>query len=378
MLDETLSRIIGGIYDAALDSALWPDVLASVTEFVGGSAAGLSSRDSVKGTGAVYYGYGADLSFATLYFDKYMAMDPLNASYALTKIGEVFSNGQVVPHAEFIRSRFYKEWVQPQGWIDNVCVMLERSAESQAGLVVFRHERDGLADEPARHRMRLVAPHVRRAVLIGKVIDFKTCEGATFADALDGFHAAIFFVDASGRIVHANAAGHLMLALREVFCEAGGRLVATNPQTDQALRTIFIDAGNGDSALGTKGIALPLTGRGHDGEHYAAHLLPLMSGARRRAGADYAAVAALFVHKAALAVPHPLESIATRYHLTPTELRILLAIVEVGGVPEVAEALGIRQGTVKTHLRHLYEKLGAHRQADLVKLVAGYSSPLLG
>ena len=34
--------------------------------------------------------------------------------------------------------------------------------------------------------------------------------------------------------------------------------------------------------------------------------------------------------------------------------------------------------TVKTHLKRLYEKTGARRHADLVKLFAGYNSPLLG
>jgi DNA-binding CsgD family transcriptional regulator len=59
------------------------------------------------------------------------------------------------------------------------------------------------------------------------------------------------------------------------------------------------------------------------------------------------------------------------------ELRVLLAVVEVGGVPEVAEVLGIAETTVKTHLGHLYEKTGVRRQADLVKLVAGFSNPLV-
>jgi DNA-binding CsgD family transcriptional regulator len=53
-----------------------------------------------------------------------------------------------------------------------------------------------------------------------------------------------------------------------------------------------------------------------------------------------------------------------------------LAIVEVGGVPEVAAALGIAASTVKTHLDRLFGKTGATRQADLVKLVAGYAMPL--
>ena len=55
----------------------------------------------------------------------------------------------------------------------------------------------------------------------------------------------------------------------------------------------------------------------------------------------------------------------------------MLAIVEVGGVPEVAEALGIAETTVKTHLGRVYKKTDSDRQADLVKLVAGFSNPLL-
>jgi DNA-binding CsgD family transcriptional regulator len=63
--------------------------------------------------------------------------------------------------------------------------------------------------------------------------------------------------------------------------------------------------------------------------------------------------------------------------LTPTELRVLLSIVEVGGVPQTAEALGIAETTVKTHLKRLFAKTGTRRQAELVKLTAGFSSPLL-
>jgi DNA-binding CsgD family transcriptional regulator len=105
-------------------------------------------------------------------------------------------------------------------------------------------------------------------------------------------------------------------------------------------------------------------------------VLPLTSGARRRAGASYAAAAAMFVHKAALDTPSPPEVIAKAFKLTPSELRVLLAIVKVGGAPEVAEAIGVAENTVKFHLKHLFEKTGTRRQADLVKLVAGFANPL--
>ncbi len=231
-------------------------------------------------------------------------------------------------------------------------------------------------DDGARGRMQLIIPHLRRAVLVGNAVDLRATEVATFADTLDGIGAGMFLVDESGRIAHSNTAGRALLAAGDILRAAGDRLAAVDTQADETLLDIFKTAGNGDAAIGTKGVAVPMSAR--NGEHHVAHVLPLTSGARRRAGTAYAAIAAVFVHKAALATPSPPEVIAKAYSLTPSELRVLLAIVEVGGVPETAAALGIAETTVKFHLRRLFEKTGAKRQADLVKLVAGFANPMAG
>jgi len=373
---ETLLPLIGGIYDAALDPDVWNAILPRIGAFVGGSAGGLFAHDSSRRSGNVFYEFGTDPDWQRLYFEKYMTMDPMLGTYFVLDVGEVFSTSTVMSHAEFLQSRFYKECIGPRGWVDNICVYLDRGPEGHAGFALFRHEREGLADEPSRERMRLVFPHLRRAVLIGKIIEFKTAQAAAFADALDGMSAGLLFVDSNGRITHANAAGSVMIAEGDVLRASLGRLVAGDPDVNRALRDIFRAAAIGDAAIGVSGLAVPLVGR--DGERYVAHVLPLSSGARRSAGANYAAAAALFVQKATLATRSPPEVIAKTYRLTPMELRVLLAIVEVGGVPQVAETLGIGEGTVKTHLKRLNEKTGARRQADLVKLFAGYASPLLG
>ena len=73
-----------------------------------------------------------------------------------------------------------------------------------------------------------------------------------------------------------------------------------------------------------------------------------------------------------LDLPSPPVVIAKQFGLTQAELRVLFSVVEIGGVAEVAEVLGIAEATVKTHLQHVFAKTGTGRQADLVKLVAGY------
>ena len=67
--------------------------------------------------------------------------------------------------------------------------------------------------------------------------------------------------------------------------------------------------------------------------------------------------------------------LAELYRLTAREMSVLLAIVEIGGVPAVAATLGLSPKTVKSYLREIFQKTGAKRQADLVKLVAGLANP---
>jgi DNA-binding CsgD family transcriptional regulator len=369
---EHVSELIGLIYDTSLDPGQWPSVLGRTARFVPGLSATLFSKDASSKTGNIYYDDGVlEPRYKQLYFEKYIQIDPYNNAHVFAEIEEPFSTADLIPYAEFLHSRFYQEWARPQGLVDLVGAVLDKSATSAALFGVFRHERDGMVDDEVLRRMRLIVPHLRRAALIGKAIDLKTAQAKTFADALDGITACTFLVDPRGRVVHANAAGKAMLAEADVLHAPAGRLVASDPQADRSLADIFASAGS-DDALGIKGIALPLTAR--SGERYVAHVLPLTSGARRQAGASFAAAAALFVRKAALERPGLVEVIAKSYSLTPTELRVLLAVVEVGGAPEVAEALGIAETTVKFHLRGLFEKTGTRRQADLVKIVAGYSN----
>jgi DNA-binding CsgD family transcriptional regulator len=220
-------------------------------------------------------------------------------------------------------------------------------------------------------RIALIAPHA--ALLINKTIDLRQIdlklEAAAFADTLNGLAAGIFLVDAGRRIVHANTAGHDMLRADDFLRSIGGQLVARNVRANQTLNKVFAD---NCGALGAKGIALSLTAR--DGERYVMHVSPLTSASRTGIGIARKAVTALCVRKVALGSSCG-ELVARTFDLTPAELRVLLAIIEVGGVPETAVALGLAETTVKTHLHHVFAKTGTRRQADLVKLAAGFSNP---
>ncbi len=371
---ERLSQLIGDIYDTVLDRNRWYGVLENTAEFVGGCASTLYTKNAVSKTGQPFYCWNIPDDAVREYCKGYSKIDPTTLCQFVFDVEELYSTSDCMPYDEFLGTRFYKEWVQPRGWVDNLQTTLDKSATSFAPFGIFRSAREGLADEEMRRRMRLIVPHVRRAVLIGNVIDLKATEADALADSFDGLSAGVFLLDASARIVFANSAGHAIIDDGRILRREQDALAAIDPQQAAMLRHVVAAAANGDAAVGTGGIAIPLGCSLTD--RWVAHVLPLTSGARRQACIAYSAVAALFVQQASMEMRSPMSAIADTYKLTASELRVLCALAEVSGIPAVADVLGIAQSTVKTHLQHLFNKTGASRQLDLVKLVAAYASPL--
>jgi DNA-binding CsgD family transcriptional regulator len=57
------------------------------------------------------------------------------------------------------------------------------------------------------------------------------------------------------------------------------------------------------------------------------------------------------------------------FGLTRAEAAVAVEILETDGLQAVADRLDISLATARTHLAHLFDKTGTHRQAELVRLV---------
>jgi DNA-binding CsgD family transcriptional regulator len=58
--------------------------------------------------------------------------------------------------------------------------------------------------------------------------------------------------------------------------------------------------------------------------------------------------------------------------LTPTELEVVRLAVEGLNNPEIGARLFMSRSTVKTHLSHVYAKLGVANRTELAKLAAAH------
>lgn len=368
--DQQLSRVIADIYDAAIDPQKWKRALESSCAYIGGSSAALFWHDAATEQSDVIHIYNEDPVYTQLYFEKYAPLNPVFPAASFLEEGAVHTSDELIPQDEFIQTRFYREWCEPQGIVNAIATVLERTQSTSAFLNIRWESADGPLDEGPIGRTRLLVPHFQRAVGIARLFDQSKNEKRLLTETLDHVEAAVFLLSQEGRIVFTNSAADAMLEDGKLLRKAGQLLAATDKEAAETLREIFTVSPEGDLAVGSRGIAVPLSGSAND--RWFAHVLPLTSGERAEKVASPNATVAVFVRNTSSFSPTPLEGLAKQFKLTASELRVLDALLKVSGVQAIAEMLGISEPTTKTHLQNLFRKTGTHRQSELVKLVAGF------
>jgi DNA-binding CsgD family transcriptional regulator len=219
--------------------------------------------------------------------------------------------------------------------------------------------------------MRLLVPHIRRAVKIIDILDVRKIEAQTLSATLDNFIAGVIVVGDRGRILHANAAAHRMLSAREPIAAVNGVLSVHDAKADQGLANAIALARTDEATMGSSGIGVPLA----SAELAVAHVLPLARGDLRTRLMPQA-TAAVFITQAETQPPADIAALAASFGLTPTETRVLERLAGGATLPEAAKTLGIAHSTAKTHLFHIFSKTGVSRQTDLIALIERLIPPI--
>lgn len=371
---EQVSEVIGLIYDCALDPSRWEAAMTGMCRAFGFDVSTLSVFRFPAGSPTIQAVVGIEREWVVesmKYHDELVEVWGGAERMLNFPIDEPIIASRVASPTVMETNRYFLEFAQPKGIYDSIAFAAARTPGMIGGLSFNRRGTTTPFGDIDVEHLRLIAPHVRRAITISDLFGLKTVEAATFGSVLDGFAFGIILVDRDLAIVHANTKGRAMLDAREPVRSEKGRLALAERTTQAALERAVHSAAEGASALGGRGIGIPASGKDKPA---VVHVLPLRHGEIRR-GVGARAVAALFVAPASLPARLPADAIAAIYDLTPAETNILELLVAGKTQGEIADALGIAPSTVKSHILHLFEKTGSRRQADLLKLAVRLSSP---
>jgi DNA-binding CsgD family transcriptional regulator len=371
---ELLSRLIGQIYDAVVDPALWPSVLGETCIFTNSERGVLMHEDALEPADSLFHISSHDPEWERLYLNTYMMINPARlARGRLVKPNDVVLTTDYMSRREYARTRFARNFLSLRNCVDLATAILEVSPTSFTVLGILRNQAQGFADNDVRRKLELLAPHFRRAVTLGNLFEHKRMVADSLAETLDALKAGVFILAADSGVVHANSSANNFLERNQAFRLNDGKLVAREASAQASLAEAVIAASSGDGVLGSKDPSIVFR-TGAD-TALIGTVMSLKDSVRRQAALHYRAVAALCLREASIRTPVVAPAIAELYKLTPREMTVLATLIENAGVPEVADILGLSEETIKSHLKSIFRKTGAARQADLIKLVAGAASP---
>jgi DNA-binding CsgD family transcriptional regulator len=373
---EAISALIAAIYDCVIAPDKWEATLNVLRAELNFASAVLGANSLPSGETAISVcvgippewqaripGYGAEIMRSWGGVDRIHSF-PLD---------EPILQSQAMGGSGWQANRWLTEWAYPQGLIDAVSIPFARDSTMVGSLTCGRHSSAGHVTDAEMSMLRLIAPHVRRAVVIGRLLDQQTMAAVSLASAFEAVAAGVMLVDESLGILHTNGVAARMLTAGDPIRSRNGTLELPSALTTDALATAVKLASGSEIDLGRRGIGIPV--RHRDGAASVAHVLPLR---RKQIRQDLLqrASAAVFVAPAASPPRLPADAVALLYDLTPAEVRIFELVAEGRTQREISGILSIAPSTVKTHLLRVFEKTGCNRQASLVKLAASISSPL--
>lgn len=367
-----ISDVIGLIYDTIIDVELWPKLLQTICSHTGGRASRIYWRDASVGKGETVHSWGFDPTFLRAYREEFVTLNPLYPASIFVKPGEVFSSRDLIPSSEFEASRFFREWAEPQGFLDAAIFNIQRYQASAAAFTIIVGPDYGLVDDKLRHRLRTLAPHLQRAALIRRELDAGEQRVDSLEAVLNQIEAGVFILDPGGRAVWANETASSLLAKGDIIRTGPAGLSLSGPGADRQLREALASSSDiAETALLNRPTLIRLTDR--DGVEWSACLMRLQPQSQKTQAAfervHRAAQVALFVRRAEAVPALAIETAASLHGLTPAEVRTLQVALEIDTVAKMAEQLGISANTVKKHLSAIFGKMGVSRRAGLIKAV---------
>jgi DNA-binding CsgD family transcriptional regulator/PAS domain-containing protein len=366
---EQYSRLIGSIYDCAIDPSLWPGTIATICGITDCMAGAIRVCDLENARLHLVQSWNYDaaaLAEMSAHAAGIAAFWSAVPNLRTRPLDEPASVRRELPHELIETSRYNIEWASPRGVIDVLALMVLREPTRLGDVTLARHKSFGPVTDDNLDTMRLLAPHIRRAVTIGDLMDMKTLELQALRATLDTVTAGVVVVGAEARILHANDAARRMLDARAPVVSVRGCLAALHPGANRELAKAIALARSDEAGIGAAGIGVPLFS--DDMAAATAHVLPLAGGDLRTRLVPQA-IAAVFIVPAGAPLPADLDTVARLFGLTAAETRLLRRLAASETIAETSAALGVSQATIRTHCQHLYSKIGVSRRTELVTLV---------
>lgn len=263
-------------------------------------------------------------------------------------------------HGTLYRSSYYNEWMRPHGFRYSLGSTLLAGDGIVANVTLLRPPDTATFSSEEVAAFTRLTGHLTRALQMAIRLE-RAETGLTSVHALAALPQAVALVDASHRVVYANAAMESRLREAKGLSLRHGVLHAMRAQPQLAA----LVSGAIGPAAGTG--QPPLILACGERSHLVVHAMPVTGAIGRYLPA--ASMALLMVVGPAGQRSPSCDELRQRYGYTHAEARLAQLIVQGKRLRQAASTLGITYESARVYLKRVFDKTGVHGQNELVASV---------
>lgn len=290
----------------------------------------------------------------------------------LLKPGAILTGEQMCPDEILLRSEFYLDFLRPRDVRYSIRAVLTSAPEPLSYLSAGRPHDARPFGDAQRRILSAVTPHLIQAVRIQSRFEAIQSGRHAATGALERLPLAVIFLDRRCRVIEMNSSARRIVEAGDGLMLERGVLVAFDTRAEVQLQQMIFGAAALDSGrLLQHGGALSLP-RPEGRRPLSAMVAP--TGVTGIFPASRSARVVVLIEEPAHRTTDPLTAFAKDHKLSPAETGLAARLVGGMSLRQAAAALGVSENTVRSHLKRVFAKTGARRQAELVRRALTYEA----
>lgn len=363
---ERANRIIDTALAAVVGEANWQDIPDAINATAPGARTTFFVHDANHGRGnfAITSGFS---SAETRSYDEYFSkINPWMPAASRRAVGAGVIADQMLPRQELIRTEFHADFLAPMGCESAAGVTIEKSNGRLSLLSILLPQADAESNLPCARVLSLIAPPLRRIMLLQKQAAFDASMMGATGDALQTMNLGTVIVGDNRSIRLATPAAHALAEEGRGFdfapdarfrlqpgpaAEALNALLAWEPGPQRSYCDVLIQ-GRLATRLVMVRIASDIQTLYIQGPCVVI-IIQALTHARMDFDIDLQTLFAL----------------KRIFQLTDGEAEVLRLLASGLGAAEIARVRSVSRETVKSQLASLFRKTGMRSQNELIRLV---------
>ena len=363
-VDAATTEALAALHAAILTPSDWPAAISRLSSLFDSDHAICFEGGHIGDTAPAHaLAVGIDRkAFATLLSPRASAL--AEPWHRCIPPGRVSSTADVMTDDEVMNTDLYQEFIKPVGGFHALTIAKSDPAASFQ-LTLCRSRRGGAFERPDKEKLQRVLPALSLIFALRCRLVAVSAMSRDLTSALDHCREAVILVDADHRPVFVNGPGQAMLASKDGLRIDAEGLAGTSAAGTHRLRTALAAVLRGSADAIQRTLCLP---RGEGRLPLLARMMAFPQSTMALRGMPATSVA-IFLSDPEAPLPVDAAMLSDVFALTRREAEVTCAVASGQPLLRIARRLGIGLGTLRQHLKQIYDKTGAHDRAALVALI---------